>query len=80
MTDKETESQCREVTFSGSLLLVADKLCFGFLLGPWTDPGSASPTFGFCLDWLTLCPEDGLALLKTEAEEHISAFLGLCSF
>lgn len=46
-----------------ALLLVAKKfiLPFGSLSGPWTALGSASPIFGFYLDWQTQHPEDGSA-------------------
>lgn len=55
-----------------TLLLVAKEfsiLPFGSLPGPWTALGSASPIFGFCLDWRTQRPEDGSAQPRTEADE-----------
>ena len=64
-----------------ALLLVAKKffiLPFGSFLGPWTALGSASPIFGFCLDWWTQHPEDGSAQPKTEADEPVGTFRGLC--
>lgn len=36
-----------------------------------------SPIFVFCLDGLTRCPEDSSAQLEMEADERVSAFLGL---
>ena len=42
---------------------------FDSLLGPWTALGSASPIFGFCLDWRTQHPVDGSAQPRTKADE-----------
>lgn len=55
-----------------ALLLVAKEffiLPFGSLLGPWTALGSASPIFGFCLDWRTQHLVDGSAQPRTKADE-----------